>query len=1099
MSDNPLNEPTPQDDADRIRLKRLAKLQNAPASTSSTPGTSTPVAATPSPVPPKPKPSPRPIVQASITPPPRQALGLAKKKVTVVKLDLPTWENDTLGSVLKVTLDANVAEKSGYEIVWLKHLAVELSEEGVSSSKLSLDILDRLLISRLELDPQVMTDELDYLPVLVSLPPQQTIFEYLVGCWKRLNAARSVVIKKGYTPVDTQNALDRLEKIRELVISYTGLTLQEPEMFPQPSGRAIGPPELVTPLLSLSALSAPLLSNSSTSVNSLSPSDIEQFLQDLARRFEPDNELGDILGPVVRELLFHESLFKPEGLGGGDASWRGVVSGLEVLVSIKSIATMITRMEEWNPELATAATFERLSLLGPLCRLGVFSVEWPGIAQTYFSDPERRTRDDIESSFASLRGTLKSLQSSLFQIFNTLVRAGPESREAVLDYFARVVSLNVKRSGMQVDPTTVASDSFVLNMQSVLLRFAEPFMDANYTKMDRIDPLYYVHSSRIDLKEETRIKATSEEAQEWEDKHKTPDAPPPNFISNIFYLAIAMSHYGYLSTITNYNNLAKHVDELQRHLDMLNGDGSWMGSPLQARTEAAIQHVKNEQGKIKRQQLAYEAGLLDPEMVFRSIGFTNFLSTWLIRQVDPKKAHPSPAIQLPLPEEVPMSFRVLPEYIVEDIVDYLHFAVQTSPDKFELSGKEELMTFVLTFLISTWYIKNPFLKSKINDVLFMSIWGYGRERNGILGNFLNSHPMALKHLMPALMHFYIEVEQTGASSQFYDKFNARRNISYILKVVWNNPTHRQALNIEAKNVDKFVRFVNLMINDVTYLMDESLSELTQIHNIQTEMDDKATWNSKPQEYRRERESTLRSLERHASGYTTLGRSTVELLKIFTAETKAPFMMPEIVDRLAAMLDYNLQALVGPRCQDLKVREPEKLKFNPRALLSDIIQVFLNLSDQPEFVQAVAGDGRSYSKELFDRAADIAIRRSIKSETEIAQLRLFVDKVEEAKVALDAEEDLGEVPEEFLDPLMATVMRNPVLLPSSKAILDLATIKSHLLSDSKDPFNRAPLKIEDVVPVLELKTRIEEFLTDRRSKKALADMPQQPSDEMDTSQ
>ena len=50
-----------------------------------------------------------------------------------------------------------------------------------------------------------------------------------------------------------------------------------------------------------------------------------------------------------------------------------------------------------------------------------------------------------------------------------------------------------------------------------------------------------------------------------------------------------------------------------------------------------------------------------------------------------------------------------------------------------------------------------------------------------------------------------------------------------------------------------------------------------------------------------------------------------------------------------------------------------------------------------------------------------------------------------------------------DPLMFTVMRDPVLLPSSKTILDRATIKSHLLSDSKDPFNRAPLSIEDVVP------------------------------------
>jgi ubiquitin conjugation factor E4 B len=52
---------------------------------------------------------------------------------------------------------------------------------------------------------------------------------------------------------------------------------------------------------------------------------------------------------------------------------------------------------------------------------------------------------------------------------------------------------------------------------------------------------------------------------------------------------------------------------------------------------------------------------------------------------------------------------------------------------------------------------------------------------------------------------------------------------------------------------------------------------------------------------------------------------------------------------------------------------------------------------------------------------------------------------------------------MVDPLMATVMRDPVLLPSSKTIIDRATIKSHLLSDSKDPFNRAPLAIEDVIP------------------------------------
>lgn len=71
-----------------------------------------------------------------------------------------------------------------------------------------------------------------------------------------------------------------------------------------------------------------------------------------------------------------------------------------------------------------------------------------------------------------------------------------------------------------------------------------------------------------------------------------------------------MSHYGYLRTIQTYNDFEKHIEDIQQHLDRLNGDGSWMGvsdflsdslkcrlltktqTPLQARTEAAIQQMK---------------------------------------------------------------------------------------------------------------------------------------------------------------------------------------------------------------------------------------------------------------------------------------------------------------------------------------------------------------------------------------------------------------------------------------------------------------------------------------------------------------------------
>lgn len=46
--------------------------------------------------------------------------------------------------------------------------------------------------------------------------------------------------------------------------------------------------------------------------------------------------------------------------------------------------------------------------------------------------------------------------------------------------------------------------------------------------------------------------------------------------------------------------------------------------------------------------------------------------------------------------------------------------------------------------------------------------------------------------------------------------------------------------------------------------------------------------------------------------------------------------------------------------------------------------------------------------------------------------------------------------------MYTLMEDPVILPGSRISIDRATIRSHLLSDPHDPFNRVPLTMEDVV-------------------------------------
>lgn len=71
----------------------------------------------------------------------------------------------------------------------------------------------------------------------------------------------------------------------------------------------------------------------------------------------------------------------------------------------------------------------------------------------------------------------------MFQIYNAIIRASPESREGVLAFFAKVVELNARRAGMSVPINTVSSDGYMTNLQVVLLKLFEPVMDASYSKV----------------------------------------------------------------------------------------------------------------------------------------------------------------------------------------------------------------------------------------------------------------------------------------------------------------------------------------------------------------------------------------------------------------------------------------------------------------------------------------------------------------------------------------------------------------------------------------------------------------------------------------
>lgn len=97
--------------------------------------------------------------------------------------------------------------------------------------------------------------------------------------------------------------------------------------------------------------------------------------------------------------------------------------------------------------------------------------------------------------------------------------------------------------------------------------------------------------------------------------------------------------------------------------------------------------------------------------------------------------------------------------------------------------------------------------------------------------------------------------------------------------------------------------------------------------------------------------------------------------------------------------------------------------------------------------------------------------------EMNEFSLKVKKMEEQQKEDD--KALIDVPDEFLDPIMSTLMTDPVILPSSKISVDRSTIARHLLSDQSDPFNRSPLTMDQLINDVDLKKKVTDWMTERR--------------------
>ncbi|KJP89534.1 hypothetical protein AK88_00745 [Plasmodium fragile] len=195
------------------------------------------------------------------------------------------------------------------------------------------------------------------------------------------------------------------------------------------------------------------------------------------------------------------------------------------------------------------------------------------------------------------------------------------------------------------------------------------------------------------------------------------------------------------------------------------------------------------------------------------------------------------------------------------------------------------------------------------------------------------------------------------------------------------------------------------------------------------------------------------------------------------------ILSQIVTCLNCYFDY----LVGPKCLNIKVKNMEQYNFRPQLWLTSIVESYLFLlnSDKENeelLTREIANEGRYYKPEVFNKAYYICKREGLLRKEDLNKFKIFCQQIIDMKDEVELFDDVDDMPDKYLDPILQDIMLDPVLLPTSGIVIDRKNIERHLMSEPNDPFNRAPLTKEQLVPMPELKEEIHKFINELKQEK-----------------
>ena len=575
------------------------------------------------------------VVKITISPKPLLELGKAKESqskraTSTSSKETPTTTilsaQSTSSSPKSSKVDTSVAQQAFFSMSdsqWESQVSQSVLQVSLSS----LPMLEQELISEglpLELNSQIWERALFAKFETVS------DFDYLVCCWVRAEQKLENLSRLPQQDVVKRRRLKLLD-IQDLLLNYCGLlmNLDTCEMFPSTHNHG-------------SAIFGILLARSDD-VETRYP---RNFIEALLCKFK-NSGIDEILSTTVLAIV-KEMITKPLY----EKDFRLPIRALYYLISFKTIADFIITMPGWCSADVDARKAETNTILGPFFSRTSTFPDSDGQFVTKFFGTGNGIVEDLVSehgvggrNFGNIRATQESLQllslevgKSLKDICMSFIKTSTQGKESILSYFYRMLELNRKRSRLQVNRMEVCSEGFIGNITNVSKLLVDPILDGTFSKLDLIDPLFFMYQNRIDISEETRINADLETAIGMTKTFTQayPSHPAPNFVTEIFYLTLFAHHLGPLSSIRLFKSFTKELDAMKAELERANKifeSDAWskMDAFTRNANEQGFKRLKSHVDQLVGIKLALEGAIMSVQGIEDSLRFYDLVMIWLVK------------------------------------------------------------------------------------------------------------------------------------------------------------------------------------------------------------------------------------------------------------------------------------------------------------------------------------------------------------------------------------------------------------------------------------------------------------------------------------